>query len=213
METLLDYFILSFTSLFVIVDPIGQIPAFLTMTKKNSLHEQTHMAMIASIVCALILLLFVFSGTWIFKIFGITLSAFQIAGGIILLLIGLDMLKARQSLIKQSREENEEGIEKEDIAVTPLAVPMLSGPGAITAVVLLASRAPSLSYQLILCVNIVLVSFITFIALWIAALRSSQISAIAMRIFTRIMGLLLTVISVQFILNGLQQAGFLLPVR
>ncbi|MCM8776577.1 MAG: MarC family protein, partial [Candidatus Omnitrophica bacterium] len=130
--------------------------------------------------------------------------AIEIAGGIILLLIALDMLQARRTAVKETKEEEAEGIGKDDIAVTPLAIPMLAGPGAITTVILLSNKAVTLPHQLILAVNILLVSVITSLILRIAAKRSAMLSVIVMKIITRLLGLLLTTIAVQFILNGIE---------
>ncbi len=205
----LNFIILSFWSLFVIVDPIGSVPTFLAMTERNTPESRIRMAKIASVVAFLVLFVFSLGGKWILNAFGITLPAFKIAGGIVLLKVALDMLQARQTAIKETPEEQAEGATKEDIAVTPLAVPILAGPGAITAVVLLAGQADSFFYQSIVVGNILLVSLITFLTLRIAALRSSIFSAITLKIIARVMGLLLAAIATQFILNGIQDATHL----
>lgn len=204
--SILDFTILSFGTLFVIVDPIGLVPAFLAMTHNNTILEKTRMAGLASLVTFLILLLFSVAGQWLFNAFGISLPAFEIAGGIILLLIALDMLRARRTAIKETPEEQAEGMSKDDIAIAPLAVPMLAGPGAITAVVLLGNQAGSVLLHLVLIANIFLVSLITFLVLRVAAVRSSITSVIAMKVITRLMGLLLAAFAVQFILDGIVSA-------
>lgn len=205
--SLTDFAILSFASLFVIVDPIALVPAFIAMTRQDSVSGKVRMAALASVVTFFILFTFSFSGQWIFKVFGITLPAFQIAGGIILMIIALDMLKARRTAVKETPEEQAEGESKEDIAITPLAVPMLAGPGAITTVILLSQQAVSFNHQLVLVGNIFLVSLLTFWILRLAARRSSLLSVIAMKVIMRLMGLLLAAIAVQFILGGIQKAG------
>ncbi len=199
-----NFIILSFWSLFVIVDPIGLVPAFLAMTEQSSSEGRVRMAKLASIVTFFVLLLFAFSGNWILKAFGVSVPAFEIAGGIILLKIALDMLQARRTALKETPEEQAEGLTKDDIAITPLAVPMLAGPGAITAVVLLGQQSSSALQFSIIAVNIFLVSLITFWILRIAAFHSSIFSAITLKIISRLMGLLLAAIAVQFILNGIQ---------
>lgn len=203
---LIGFIILSFWSLFVIVDPIGSVPAFLAMTEGDSPQDRVRMAKLASLVTFFVLLTFSLVGKWILSAFGITLPAFEIAGGIVLLKVALDMLQARQTAIKETPEEQAEGATKEDIAITPLAVPILAGPGAITAVVLLSGQATSFSYQSVVVCNVLLVSLITFLTLRIAALRSSIFSAITLKIIARVMGLLLAAIAIQFILNGIQDA-------
>ena len=204
MTETMNFIILTFWSLFVIVDPIGLVPAFLAMTEHNTRDDRVRMARLASIVTFFVLVLFALAGNFILKSFGVTVPAFEIAGGIILLKIALDMLQARRTALKETPEEQAEGSTKDDIAVTPLAVPMLAGPGAITAVVLLGQQSRDLFQTLIVITNIFLVSLITFLILRIAAFRSSIFSAITLKILSRLMGLLLAAIAVQFILNGIQ---------
>lgn len=204
--TLFDFAILSFGSLFVIVDPITLVPTFLAMTSENKREERVRMAAVATLTAFCVLVLFAIGGQWIFRALGITLPAFQIAGGIILLKIALDMLQARQTAVKATPEEQAEGATKDDIAITPLAIPMLAGPGAISAVLLLASKTTSLEHQLVLLGNILLVSLLSFLVLRFFAIRS-VFSVILLKVFTRLMGLLLAVIAVQFILNGVEAAA------
>jgi len=194
MMNSLDFAILSFTSLFVIVDPIGLIPAFLAMTQQNTSQERVHMARLASLITFAILILSFFFGQKLLLAFGITLPAFEIAGGIVLLLVALDMLQARRTAIKETQEEKAEGITKHDVAITPMAIPMLAGPGAITAVILLANKAETAAHHL------------TFLILGFVATRSKILSVIALKITGRLMGLILAAIAVQFILNGILAA-------
>jgi len=198
----INFIILSFWSLFVIVDPVGAIPTFLAMTARNKTRDRVRMARLASVVTFFVLVLFSFGGKWILSAFGVSMPAFEIAGGVILLKVALDMLQARQTALKETPEEQAEGKDKDDVAITPLAVPMLAGPGAITAVVLLSAQTTNAQQHAIVAVNIFLVSLITFIILRFAAIRSSILSAITLKIITRLMGLLLAAIAVQFILNG-----------
>ena len=197
-----NFIILSFWSLFVIVDPVGAIPTFLAMTARDKTAERVRMARLASVATFLVLVLFSFGGKWILGAFGVSMPAFEIAGGVILLKVALDMLQARQTALKETPEEQAEGKNKDDIAITPLAIPMLAGPGAITAVVLLSAQTTNAEQHTIVAVNIFLVSLITFIILRFAAIRSSILSAITLKIIVRLMGLLLAAIAVQFILNG-----------
>ena len=198
------YLLLTFSSLFVIIDSVGTIPAFLAMTPNNTPDERARMARLACTVATGILLFFALTGMAIFKIFGITLPAFQIAGSLLLLLIAFDMLRARRSTTKETVEEKEEGLTKEDVAITPLAVPMLAGPGAITTTILLRNRADSFIQVIGLLLCIVAVCFASYIILKLAAKGSRWISPIAMKITIRLMGLLLSAVAVQFILNALK---------
>ena len=203
---LLDFAILSFTSLFVIVDPVGLIPAFLVMTQKNTSRERVRMARLASLITFGILILSFLFGQRLLSAFGITLPAFEIAGGIVLLLVALDMLQARRTAIKETQEEKAEGITKDDVAVTPMAIPMLAGPGAITAVILLTNKAETATHHIILAGVILLVSALTFLILGTVAVRAQMLSVIALKIMGRLMGLILAAIAVQFILNGILAA-------
>ena len=121
-----------------------------------------------------------------------------------LLIIALDMLQAKRTAIKETPEEQKEGISKDDIAITPLAIPMLAGPGAITAVILLSSQAENFVHHSISLASILLVSIVTFLVLWTASVKSKFFSAITLKIITRVMGLLLAAVAVQFIINGIQ---------
>lgn len=206
MNDLLTYAVLSFWSLFVIVDPIGAVPTFLAMTVKDRRKERVRMAAIASAVTFCVLFVFSIGGKRILEAFGVGIPAFEIAGGLVLLKVALDMLQAKQTALKETPEEQAEGATKNDVAITPLAVPILAGPGAITAVVLLEGQATSSSHQMVTAANILLVSLITFFILRIAAIKSAIFSTITLKIITRLMGLLLAAIAVQFILNGVRSA-------
>jgi multiple antibiotic resistance protein len=202
--SLLEYSLLAASSLFVIVDPFAVIPAFIAMTPNDSPAERARMAKIACLVVAGVLLGFGFAGKWIFQFLGITMPAFQIAASIVLLLVALDMLRAQRSRVQETREETAAGTEKTDIAVTPLAIPMLSGPGAISTVILLQSEAKTIWHSLALCGCILLVALASYGVLRMAAHGAKVLNPIALRIGTRVMGLLLAAIAVQFMINALK---------
>jgi len=202
--SLLEYTLLAASSLFVIVDPFAVIPAFIAMTPNDTPAERSRMAIIACLVVAGVLLGFGFAGKWIFKFLGITMPAFQIAASIMLLLVALDMLRAQRSRVQETHEETAAGMEKTDIAVTPLAIPMLSGPGAISTVILLQSEATTVWHSLALCGCILLVALASYGILRMAAHGAKSLNPIALRIGTRIMGLLLAAIAVQFMLNAIK---------
>ncbi len=202
--SLLEYSLLAASSLFVIVDPFAVIPAFIAMTPNDSPAERTRMAKIASFVVAGVLIVFGFAGQRLFQLLGITMPAFQIAASIVLLLVALDMLRAQRSRVQETNEETAAGTEKTDIAVTPLAIPMLSGPGAISTVILLQSEAKTIWHSVALGGCIVLVAFATYWILRVAAHGTKWLNPIALRIGTRVMGLLLAAIAVQFMVNALK---------
>jgi multiple antibiotic resistance protein len=209
--SLSEYTLLAVSSLFVILDPPAAIPAFLAMTPNDSPAERMRVAKIASLVVAGVLLSFGFAGNWIFQYLGITLPAFQIAASIVLLLVALDMLRAQRSRVQETREETEAGAEKTGIAITPLGFPMISGPGAISTVILLQSEAKNIWYSFVLCGCILVVSFVCYLVLRMAAHGAKWLNPIALRIGARVMGLLLAAIAMQFLINGVE--GVILVVK
>jgi len=205
--TLVEYTVLAVSSLFVIVDPIALVPTFLVMTADDTPRDRIRMARLACIVMVVVLLGFAIVGNRILTFLGIDLPAFQIAGGIVLLLIALDMLRAQRSRVQETREETAAGSAKEDIAITPLAIPMLSGPGAISTAILLHNRAENFRQTLALCVAILLVGAMSYAILHVSAYGARWLNPILMRITTRIMGMLLAAIAIQFIISALTTLG------
>lgn len=204
---MLEYAFLTFASLFSIVDPFAAIPAFLAMTPNDTVERRCRMARTACLVCWLVLTAFAATGPWLFRLFGVTLAAFQIAGGLIMLLTALDMLRAKRSALNETEEETAAGAEKDDIAITPLAIPMLSGPGAITTAIVLGGHAHTLERRAIFFVCIVLVAGLSYAILAAAATGARKLSPIFLNIVTRLMGLMLAAIGVQFILTALNLAA------
>ncbi len=205
--SLLEYSLLAFGSLFAIVDPIALVPAFVTMTARNSREAQIRMARVASAVAAGVMLLFVVTGHWIFKLLGVTMPAFQIAGSVLLFLIALDMLYAKRTAARETDEEVEAGTVKDDIAITPLAVPMLAGPGAISAVLILRSQAEDWTQHLALVGSIGVVCILSYVIFRFAALGVQRVNPLFVTLTARLMGLLLAAVAVQFALNALRQMG------
>src|SRR5262249_50301178 len=160
------------------------------ITSMDTPGDRVRMARLACIVSTLVLILFAVAGTWIFRVLGVTLPAFQVAGSVVLLLVALDMLRARRSEVKETIADAIAAAEKADIAVTPLAVPMLAGPGACTTAVMLQHRADGYWQHMALYACIIVVFFVSYIILHMAARGAHRINPIAMRIVTRLMGLL-----------------------
>jgi multiple antibiotic resistance protein len=208
LPPLLQFAFIAFTSIFVLVDPIAAVPAFLAMTGDSDRNQRRHMAVRAAWTCFIVLLTFSLAGTLIFKLFGITLAAFKIAGGVILGLIGIDMLQAKRSPTKETPGETQEGTEKEDIGIIPMGIPMLAGPGAISSVMVLMSQNADWPHATVVICAVAASSVLSFVTLAAADWVSSHLHATGIRILSRLMGLLLTAIAVQFILNGLKDAGF-----
>ena len=203
--TLAAYSLLAISSLFAIVDPIAVVPTFLAMTSEDSPAHRIRMARLASIVAAGVLLVFSLGGELVFRLLGITMPAFQMAGSIVLLLVALDMLRGQKSGVRETSEETTAGAEKDDVAITPLAVPMLAGPGAMTTSLLLRNQARTLGQQVALCLAIVIVAVLCYIILRVSAQGARWLSPIALKIATRIMGLLLAAVAMQFLINALTE--------
>jgi len=204
---LLQFFLIAFASIFVLVDPFAAIPTFLVLTADSSPMRRRHMAMRAAWTCFIVLAVFGIAGSLIFKLLGITLPAFKIAGGIILGIIGLDMVQARRSPTKETPGDAEESLDKEDVGIIPLGIPMLAGPGSISTVMVLISQAPHWRHSAVILCAIAITSAISYVILAAADRVRSLLGETGIRILTRLMGLLLTAIAVQFVLNGLKDVG------
>src|SRR5579862_1876256 len=196
--SLTEYILLAASSLFVIIDPLATIPAFLAMTPTDTPAQRIRMAGLACWVSAGVLIGFAVAGKWIFKFLGITMPAFQIAASIVLLLVALDMLRAQRSRVHETSEETAAGMEKTDIAIAPLAIPMLAGPGAISTAILLHNQAANLTQRVALYACILAVCLACYLVLRVSAHGAKWLSPIAMNLTVRIMGLLLCAVAIQF---------------
>src|ERR1700733_2461250 len=205
---LMEFALLALSSLFAILDPIAVVPAFLAMTANDTPEEKLRMARLACSVAAGVLILFAAAGNLIFKVMGITLPAFELAGSILLLRIALDMLYAKRSAARETDEEVAEGAAKEDIAISPLGVPMLAGPGSITTALILFHQAKGAAEVAALFVSIALVCAAAYLILWVVVHGARHLNPLALKLITRLFGLLLASIAVQFILNALEQTGY-----
>ena len=188
----------------MIVDPLAVVPAFLAMTPNDTAEQRIRTARLACWVTAGVMLVFSFAGQIIFKFMGITMPAFQIAASILLLIVALDMVRAQRSRVQETHEETRAGTEKSDIAVTPLAIPMLAGPGAISTTVLLQNEAKDIPQHIALYCCILAVSFVSYLVLRVAARGTRWLNPIMMSIAIRIMGLLLAAVAIQFMLNAIK---------
>jgi multiple antibiotic resistance protein len=212
LTQVLEFALLAVTSIFFLVDPFTVIPLFLTITSDSPPQERRFMARRAAWTCAIVLATFAFAGSLIFKMFGITLPAFKIAGGIILLQIGLDMLQARQSSTKATPAEAEEGAAKRDASIIPLGMPMLAGPGAISTVMVLVGESHAIWQHVIIYSTIIATAFASFLILDGASRVQRYLGETGIRILMRLMGLLLVALAVQFVANGLTDFGLLKPL-
>ena len=203
--------VLALSSIFFLVDPFAAIPSFLAITESASPARRTRMARKGALTCFVVLTTFAVAGQLIFRMFGITLPAFEIAGGLILLLIGLDMLEARRSPTQEAHGEAEEATAKEDAGIVPLGIPMLAGPGAISSVMVLVGQAPSLWHWEMGAIlgSITLTSLISYWVLAGASRVREVLGETGIRILVRIMGLLLVALAMQFFVNGLTDLGLI----
>lgn len=200
------YLISSFVILFSVVDPVSTVPIFLGMTRNNTPAERHRYARNASITATLILIVFLLFGQAVFQAFDITLAAFRIAGGVIILIIALDLLKATHTSVRSEQAERDEGAVKEDISITPLGIPMLGGPAAISAVMVLAAQRPGVTGTLSMAIVIVAVGLCCFAALRLSDVIQRMLGVTGINVASRLMGLLLLAMSIQFLLDGLQLA-------
>lgn len=205
--TLPEYALFAFSSLFVIVDPIATVPAFIAMTARDTVAHRLRMARMACLVMVGVLAGFALVGQTLFTLLGITLPAIQVAGALVLLLVALDMLRAQRSAVQETAEETAAGTSKDDIAITPLAVPMLAGPAAISTVILLDAQAASWTQRAVLLACLVAVGLASYVTLALGATGAKWLNPIAEKIITRLMGLLLAALAVQFLFNGLKGEG------
>jgi len=205
---LLKFTLLALGSLFVILDPIAVVPAFVAMTTNDTPAAKVRMARLACSVACGVLMLFAACGKLIFQVMGITLPAFQIAGSILLLRIALDMLYAKRSKANETDEEVAAGTVKDDIAITPLGVPMLAGPGAISTALILLNQTNGAVQVAVLFASIAVVCAVCYATLALAVRGVAYLSPLALKLATRLFGLLLAAMAVQFIINALQETPF-----
>jgi len=206
---LVRFSVLALSSIFFLVDPFAAIPSFLAITESADPARRKRMARKGALTCFIVLTSFALCGQLIFRMFGITLPAFEVAGGLILLLIGLDMLEAKRSPTQEARGDTEEAAGKEDAGIVPLGIPMLAGPGAISSVMVLVGQAPGLWHWEMAAIlgSIALTSLISYIVLAAAGRVRRVMGETGIRILVRIMGLLLVALAMQFFVNGLTDLG------
>jgi multiple antibiotic resistance protein len=204
---LLTFSLVTFGGIFAVVDPFTAVPMFLAMTTGTPESERAMIARRASIAAGLILTGFALAGGLLFKFFGVTLPAFKIAGGLLLLLMAIDMLRAQPSRARGSPEETAEGVVKQDIAVFPLATPLLAGPGSIATTMVFMSRSTAWWQALPVIASILVTCLISYWLLRGATLIDRVLGRTGMNVLNRVMGLILAAIAVQFMMDGMGE-GF-----
>ncbi|OAQ21218.1 MarC family protein [Thermosulfurimonas dismutans] len=198
------FFIKTLVAIFVIVDPVGGIPLFLSLTADETEKERIMTAFKASLAAFLVLSVFIFLGEKILSLFQISMGSFRVAGGALLFLIAIQMLQAKPRSTKSTPPEEAESRTKEDVALVPLAVPILAGPGAITTVIVLAGGEP-LSIKLTVFLASALTFILTFLIFSQASRMAHLLGQTGANLLVRLMGLLLSVIAVEYIVEGLKE--------
>lgn len=197
-----SFLINTFVALFVIVDPFAVVPVYLTLTERFGVAERQAIRNKATLIATLLLMMFAATGLGVFKLFGITLPAFQIAGGILLLGFGLSQLN--RTRVRMTDSEQEENLARDDISIFPLATPLIAGPGAISTVVLYSSKAESAFRVVNLILAIALVMIASHFVLKAAPLIYRVLGKTGLNLLTRLMGIIVSAIAVQFIINGIK---------
>ena len=205
MNELTAFFILAFSTLFTLVNPIGLSPVYLSIVDNFGPEERQQIALKGTITAFIILIIFSLIGDIIFSFYGITISAFKIAGGILFFRTGIQMLEARVSRSRSTPKEQEEAETKDDIAYAPIGIPLIAGPGAITSVLILSSESPKWELRLILFGIIAIVLLLTYVIFLGSDYLSQRFGVTGLRIVQRIMGLILMVIAVQFVIDGVEE--------
>jgi multiple antibiotic resistance protein len=203
---LIQFSLLSLSAVFFVVDPIALVPVFLGMTQRDPEQKRRRMALRAAITAGGILTLFALAGTLVFKLFGFTFGAFKVAGGILLLLTSMEMLAARRPRTRVTAEEEREGEEKEDVAIFPLAIPLLAGPGAIATVMTLMARAGRMLYAIPVVLSIALTCVASYFILRTAGRIARVLGVTGLTVVNRIVGLFIAALAVQFIFDGVATA-------
>lgn len=201
----LKFAVVALSAVFFVIDPLANVPMFLSITAGDPPDQRRRTAFRAALATWITLCIFALAGGVIFRAFGISLGAFKIAGGIMLLLMSIDMMRAQPSPTRTTVEEQDEGRKRDDVAIFPLAVPMLAGPGAIATVMVLMSRA---DWQPIPTLSVFLAVTLTCLVAWLlmrwASSADKYLPKTVLRAFERIMGLLLAAVAVEFIAGGVR---------
>ncbi len=199
-------FLATLVSIFAIVNPVGVIPTFVALTSNYSLRERRAVITKAVLVGAGVLLMFGLAGERIFDVFSITVPAFRIAGGILIFKVAFDMLQGERPKADSNDQELADALERENIGITPLGVPLLTGPGAITTVMILVATNTTTTDRLTIYGIVLLVFALSFFLLSMGERLFQFMGRSGLQVFTRVMGLILAAIAVQFIINGLSAA-------
>lgn len=190
-------------ALFAIVNPIGTLPIFISATDGCSSQERAKTSRTVALTVFIVLIVSAFLGDQILEFFGITIPSFQVGGGILLMLIAISMMHGTQSGARQTPEEAQTLADRKVVAIVPLSIPLLAGPGAISSMIIAAQQNSSFTRHLLLVIPIFIICLITWLVLRLSVAISRQLGTIGINIVTRLMGLVLAAMSVEFIAQGL----------
>jgi len=202
----MDFLILSIVSIITLINPVGIIPNYINLIDNFSLEEQKEITLKACLVAFLVLIVFAVMGNFIFIFFNLTIYAFKVVGGVLFFRIGLNMLESKISRTKSTPMEEKEAMHKDDITYTPLGIPLIAGPGAITSVMILSENTSSITEKAIFIIAIFVCILSTYLILSVSKKLSKMIGMTGIRIVQRVMGIILMAIAVQFIFDGLYLA-------
>jgi len=202
MTDTISFGLLCITSFFTLINPLGTMPVFMSMTANLSVEERNKTAKKASIVSFFTIIAFALTGQLLFKFFGISVNSFRVVGGVIFFIMGMDMLQARLGQVKIKDDEVKNYIT--DISITPLAIPMICGPGAITNAIVLMEDATTLIKKSILLISISLITAFTYLILYSSSKLIKLLGQTGINVMMRIMGLIVMVIAVEFFFSGLK---------
>ncbi len=203
MQDDLTFGIVAFTSLLVVYNPLSAMPMFASLTADDSRRERFRTAAVGVLTSVLVMIVFTFAGFAILRFFGITTEAFQITAGVIFFGIGSDMLSARRSRVKTTRREQDEAAGRDNLAIIPLGLPTLAGPGTIVTVITLAGQAVNPVQLASVYGAALLVGAVTLPCLMLAPTLLGALGRTGLNVVTRLMGLLVMVVGVQLAINGL----------
>ena len=203
-DSLWRFALVALTTVITVVDPIGIVVPFLATTRHLSEEKRRDVARRAVVVAGIVLVVFATAGQVVFQVFGITLDAFRIAGGLLLFLVSLEMVRGTRAPQQSAPEPAGAHKEHDDVAVIPLAIPLVSGPGAIASVVMLSGRASSVAERGIVYGAIAVTCLATWLVMRLAPRLARALGPTGTSVLTRIMGLLLAALAVQFVIDGVR---------
>jgi multiple antibiotic resistance protein len=191
-------------ALLALINPLGAVPIFLSLTE-NRPAERHHIGFVAAVAVGVILIACLFVGQALLQVFGIDIPSFRTAGGLLILFVAFRMMHTPDHGTQETLEDGQGSTARDSVAVVPLAIPILAGPGAISTVIVYAQRSAALSHYLLSCAVIIAAVVSTWVVLRLAPVVAALVGRIGMRVFTQIMGLIIAAIAVEFITQGLAE--------